>query len=215
MNDKPILAVETSGNLCGAAVYFDNSKFFETCINNKYSHSQILFDIIDKTLNYAGVELKDLQCIAISSGPGSFTGLRIGYSAVKGIAFGASLPVCPVPTFEAIALQLLKVLPDGSEFIIANKVNMDEVYFAQFHIKSNNFIFVNKLEIINSSELAERSKGYPVFGNVHDIDNEHSAPRPLHIAEWCKLKGNDNLTLNYDYMEPNYFKNFIVKGKSK
>jgi tRNA threonylcarbamoyladenosine biosynthesis protein TsaB len=215
MNNKPILAIETSGNLCGAVVYFDHSKYFEITINLKNSHSTLLLDIIDRVLNYAGITLKDLDCIAVSSGPGSFTGLRIGYSAVKGLAFGNGLMVCPVPTFEALALQLSHILPDKSEFIIANKVNVEEVYFAQFHIKSNNYIFVEKLQIINLSDLPEKSKGYQVFGNAIDKENEYSAPSPLFVAEWCRLYGVELKTLNYDFLEPNYFKNFIVKESHK
>ena len=215
MNNKPILAIETSGNLCGAVVYFDHTKYFEIVINFKNSHSTLLLDIIDRALNYAGIQLKDLDCIAVSSGPGSFTGLRIGYSAVKGLAFGNELMVSPVPTFEALALQLSHILPDESEFIIANKVNVEEVYYARFHIKSNNYIFAEKLQIINLSDLPERSKGYPVFGNAIDKENEYSAPSPLYVAEWCRQFGAEHKTLDYDFLEPNYFKNFIVKESRK
>jgi len=215
MNIKPILAIETSGNLCGAAVYFDHSKYFEIIVNFKNSHSRILFDIINSTLKYAEIELKDLDCIAISSGPGSFTGLRIGYSAVKGLAYGGLLPVCPVPTFEALALQLTQVLFEGAEFIIANKVNVEEVYYALFHIKSNNYIFAENLQIINISELQEKSKGYPIFGNALKNNNEYSAPRPLYVAEWCNLYGAEYKTFNFDLLEPNYFKNFIIKESKK
>jgi tRNA threonylcarbamoyladenosine biosynthesis protein TsaB len=215
MNIKPILAIETSGNLCGAAVYFDHSKYFEISINFKNSHSTLLFEVIDRVLNYAGIQLNDLDCIAVSSGPGSFTGLRIGYSAIKGIAFGSELMVCPVPTFEALALQLSHVLSDGTEFVIANKVNVEEVYYARFHINSNNYIFAEKLQMIDISELPERSKGYQVFGNALEKDNEYSAPRPLYVAEWCSQKGAEHKTLKYDFLEPNYFKNFIVKESHK
>jgi tRNA threonylcarbamoyladenosine biosynthesis protein TsaB len=215
MNNKPILAIETSGNLCGAVVYYDQSKYFENIVTLKNSHSRILFGLIDNTLKSAGIELNELECIAISSGPGSFTGLRIGYSAVKGLAYGSLIPICPVPTFEAIALQLSKVLPEGATFIIANKVNVEEVYYARFYIKSNNYIFAEKLQIINIAELPERSTGFPVYGNAVNVNSEYSSPRPLYVAEWCKIFGNDCRTLQYDYLEPNYLKNFIMKETLK
>jgi tRNA threonylcarbamoyladenosine biosynthesis protein TsaB len=215
MNIKPILAIETSGNLCGAAVYFNHSKYFEIIINLKNSHSGMLIDVIDKTLNFAGIQLQDLDCVAVSSGPGSFTGLRIGYSVIKGLALGSLIQICPIPTFEALALQLSRVLIDRTDFIIANKVNLEEVYYARFHIKSNNYIFAEKLQIINISELPERSKGYKVFGNAINKENEFSAPRPLYVAEWCNSYGAKYKTFNYDFLEPNYFKNFIVKESHK
>jgi tRNA threonylcarbamoyladenosine biosynthesis protein TsaB len=211
MNIKPILSIETSGNLCGASVYFDETKYFETIINLKNSHSEKIFDVIDKTLSYSGTELKDLDCIAVSAGPGSFTGLRIGLSAVKGLAYGASLPVCPVPTFEALALQLSHVFDEGTEFVIANKVNLEEAYFARFYIKSNSYIFAENLQLVSLSELPGRTKGTRIFGNALVKKNEFSAPRPLFVAEWCRYHGAELKTFDFDLLEPNYIKNFVVK----
>jgi tRNA threonylcarbamoyladenosine biosynthesis protein TsaB len=215
MNNKPILAIETSQNMCGVAVFFDRSKYFETTINLKNSHSEKIFDIIDKTLALGEVELKDLECIAVSAGPGSFTGLRIGMSAAKGLAMGALIPICLVPTFDAIAIQLAETLPEGTDFVIANKVNVDEVYYSRFHIKSNNYIFADNLKIINVSELPEKTKGYPVFGNAFKKDDVFSTPRPLYVAEWCRSLGSESITREFDLLEPNYFKNFIVKESKK
>jgi len=215
MINKPILAIETSGNICGTAIYIDQSKYFEIIVNLKNSHSGILLDIVDRALNYGQVGLSELECIAISSGPGSFTGLRIGYSVVKGLAFGSLIPICPVPTFEALAFQLSQVLYDGSDFIIANKINVEEVYYARFHIKSNNYIFAEKLQILNISELPERSKGFSVFGNALNKNNEYTAPRPYFVAKWCNLYGAKYQTMNIDFLEPNYLKNFIVKESLK
>ena len=215
MNNKPILAIETSQNICGAAVFFDRSKYFETIVNLKNSHSEKIFDIIDKTLALAEIELKDLDCIAVSEGPGSFTGLRIGLSAAKGLAMGASIPICMVPTFEAIALQLCEILPEESDFVIANKVNVDEVYYSRFHIKSNNYIFAENLAIINASELPDKTKGSPVFGSAVKKDDIYSTPRPLFVAEWCRSKGSHLTTTGFEFTEPNYFKNFIVKEPKK
>ena len=59
------------------------------------------------------------------------------------------MPIVPVPTFEAMALQLAAILSNGSEFVIANKVNMEEIYYAKFKINLNNYIFVENLQIVN------------------------------------------------------------------
>jgi tRNA threonylcarbamoyladenosine biosynthesis protein TsaB len=160
--------------------------------------------------------MKDLSHIAVSSGPGSFTGLRIGMSAAKGIAFGASLPIVPVPTFEALALEISSFLNDGTIFIIANKVKADELYFAKFQIKSNSYIFTENLKIIDINELKTDFNSVSLFGNAfinlkNMVKNNISAPRPLYVAKWSKLFGKDLLTFEYDYLEPNYLKNFIIK----
>ena len=126
---RPILAIETSGSVCGTSIYFSDDKFFNSIIKLKNAHSEKIFEAIQYLFNSSGVNPEELEAIAVSEGPGSFTGLRIGFSTAKGIAHGASLPIVSVPTFEALAYQLSYILEVGTEFIIANKVNNNEVYF--------------------------------------------------------------------------------------
>ena len=219
--DKPILSIETSNSICGACVYFSDTKFFESQIYLKNSHAEKLFKTIDYVIHAAGIETGDLGGIAVSSGPGSFTGLRIGLSAAKGIAFGSSLPIIPVPTYEAMALQLSSILPAGSEFIIANKVNMEEIYFAKFKINLNNYIFVENLRIINHDDFRNLAENALIFGNVNlnssskriEGNNIFIAPSSLYVAAWSKIFGSELITYDYEYLEPNYLKKFIIKER--
>lgn len=213
MNEKPILAIETSGKICGAAVYFNDSDYYMFESSKKHSHSEKIFELIDKVLAVSGVKISELEAIAVSSGPGSFTGLRIGFSAAKGIAFGSSIPICPVPTFEAFALQMINCLPDESEFILANKVNMDELYYSRFYINGNNYIFADNLTVIRNSDLQKLSSGKLIFGENEFSKGKLSVPMALSIAAWCRKFGADLITTDYDYLEPNYLKDFIIKDK--
>ncbi len=217
-NGSPVLAIETSSALCGACVYFSREKYFETIVNYKNIHAEKLMDTIDSVLKAAELKTGDLKSIAISNGPGSFTGLRIGMSAAKGLAFGASIPLIQVPTFEALALQVSRYLPEDSFFIIANKVNLDEVYFAKFQIKRNNYIFVENLKILKFDEFAANSKDIITFGNAIKSKNSSIfyrtdifAPLPAYIAEWAFEHGQEQTQNNIDYLEPNYLKNFTIK----
>ena len=216
--DKPILSIETSGHLCGACVYLSDEKYFEANINLKNSHSEKLFEEIDFVVKSSGIKLNDFKCVAVSAGPGSFTGLRIGMSAVKGLAFGSGLPIVSVPTFEALAFQISNYLPEDTIFTIANNVNVEELYFAKFKIKNNSYIFVEKLQIIKKKDFKLNSQNTITFGNslLNSQSNFHgylSSPTPLYVAKWCKQFGDSLLTFDYDFLEPNYFKNFIVKGQ--
>ena len=221
MNDnKTILSIETSESLCGACVYIDEKKFFETNLNLKNSHAEKLFEAIDFVMRQADITPADLKAVAVSSGPGSFTGLRIGMSAAKGIAFGAGLPVIPVPTFEALALQIGECTADD-EFIVANRVNMEEIYYAKFQIKANNYIFVDSLQILTIKEFRDKLAGCKhIFGNAAQKFAEDdelkrtavSAPRALYVAKWADNYGGQLGTFDYDYLEPEYLKNFIIKG---
>ena len=103
MNDLiPILAIETSDNICGVCVYFDEAKYFTSKILLKHSHSEKLFEVISSVVQQAEIEFDEIKSLAVSSGPGSFTGLRIGMAAAKGIAQVLSIPIIPVPTFETM-----------------------------------------------------------------------------------------------------------------
>ena len=219
-NNSIILAIETSSSICGVCIYFNEEKFFQTEIHYKNIHAEKLFEIVDTVIKSAEIKVQDINAIAISNGPGSFTGLRIGMSAAKGLAFGSSIPIIQVPTFEALALQISKYLPNDSIFIIANKVNIDEVYFAKFQIKSNSYIFVENLRILSFSEFLSNSKDFITFGNALKDKQKDSffksfvfSPQPKYIAEWAIKYGKDKLSEDIDYIEPYYLKNFTVKVK--
>lgn len=217
IDGKPILAIESSEKRCSVSLFVTSDNLFEFSLIQKNTHSEKIFELIDKVFLISGYGVSDIGCIAVSSGPGSFTGLRIGMSAAKGIAFGSSLPIVPVPTFEAMALELSDILPDNTRFAIANKVNADEIYFAAFQIKDNNYIFVKELSIISKSELKSENDVFISYGNaVNDSKNSlFSAPSAKYVAKWCEKFGKDLLTFEYDFLEPNYLKDFIIKGARK
>ena len=218
-NYKPILAFETSENICGVCLYFNDEKYFSSQINLKHSHSEMIFEITENLFSLAEIKPIDLDSIAVSEGPGSFTGLRIGFSAAKGIAYGAKLPILQVPTYEALAYQLSFILNEAEEFIISNKVNKDEVYFSRFQIKNNNYIFVEDLTILGKETFIRKSEGFMVFGNSNSFIGKPflypSVPDPLFLAKWAVKFGMDKRTYNYDFLEPNYLKDFIIKEKNK
>lgn len=223
MNDLlPLLAIETSNNICGACIYFNDEKYFSSKVILKHSHSEKLFEVIESVITQASISKKELKAIAVSAGPGSFTGLRIGMSAAKGMAQALSIPIIPVPTFEALALQVCQFLPDNSFFIICNKVGRDELYFAKFQIKSNNYIFMEELKIIPILDFNSISTKDKIFGNV-DIENSDtlfditniSAPEAEFVAKWAIKYGFRKQKNKIDFIEPNYLKDFIVKEKLK
>lgn len=200
----------------------------------KYSHAEKLFEIIDSAVHSAGIEIGGVKSVAVSAGPGSFTGLRIGMSAAKSIAYALSLPVIPVPTFEAFALQLIGTIPADSEFVIANNVNSEEVFYAKLRNSKdrNYYSFVEDLQVVNKKRLEEKLNGSFLFGNAllnlpsKDSDlvpnkaftaekDIISAPNAEFTAKWAEQFGKKFLTYNYQFMEPNYLKNFIIKNKGK
>lgn len=213
----PILAIETSQSCCGACVFYDDEKFFESRIVSKNIHAEKIFEVIDAALKMAGVSTDELGCVAVSAGPGSFTGLRIGMAAAKGIAYGASLPIAAVPTFEALAFQLSQQMNDNVEFMIVNRINLDEAFAAKFKVNSNNYIFVKDIEIVKISELFTENINCLIFGNLEDTSIKQkvikvSYPNPKFVAKWAYYFAKEKLKFEFDYIEPNYVKNFVIKG---
>ncbi|MDO4484307.1 MAG: tRNA (adenosine(37)-N6)-threonylcarbamoyltransferase complex dimerization subunit type 1 TsaB [Clostridia bacterium] len=98
-----LLAVDTSGPVCGVAVLADGAIVYECSVTNKLTHSTNLMPMIDQALTMSGLTLKELDYVAVVTGPGSFTGVRIGVSTVKGLCHGAGIPCVTVDALEAMA----------------------------------------------------------------------------------------------------------------
>ncbi len=101
-----ILAIEASGMVASCAVADENAIIGEFTINNKKTHSQTLLPMVDELLKRLEMKVSDMDAFAISKGPGSFTGLRIGSATVKGFALALDKPVVEVPTLQALAADI-------------------------------------------------------------------------------------------------------------
>lgn len=101
-----ILAVDTSSNVASAAIVDGEKLVCESILNNKLTHSQTLMPMIDEVFKKSELKPDDIDLFAVSNGPGSFTGLRIGVTTIKGLAHACQKPVCGVNTLEALAYNL-------------------------------------------------------------------------------------------------------------
>lgn len=98
-----LLAVDTSGPVCGVSVLVDGVIRYECAVQNKLTHSANLMPMVDTALSASSLSLSDLDRLAVVVGPGSFTGVRIGVSTVKALAHGAGKPCVAVNALEAMA----------------------------------------------------------------------------------------------------------------
>ncbi len=105
MEKKPVLAIETSGP-CGGVAIVGEEVLGEVVLSSSETHSKRLLSATDYLLKRLGFKLQDLSAIAVSLGPGSFTGLRIGLATAKGLCLGAGLPLVGVGTLEALAANV-------------------------------------------------------------------------------------------------------------
>lgn len=98
-----ILAVDSSAKSASVAITIDDKLIAESFVNVGLTHSETLMPMIDSTLKYAGLNIDDIDNFCVTVGPGSFTGIRIGISAVKGLAQPSDKPCFGVSTLEAMA----------------------------------------------------------------------------------------------------------------
>lgn len=104
----PVLAIETSTPVCSVALY-DGSRIRQRSQSSPGVHSVKVFEFVRELLDESGLSIPELSALLVSAGPGSYTGLRIGSSAAKGLLFGTAVPLVAVETLAAIAAgQLLK-----------------------------------------------------------------------------------------------------------
>ena len=104
-----IMALDSSGLVASVAISEDDRLIAEYTVQYKKTHSQTLLPMLDEVAKMIDLDMKSVDMIAISKGPGSFTGLRIGAATAKGLAFALEKPIIGVPTIEGLAFQLFGV----------------------------------------------------------------------------------------------------------
>ncbi|MCC7439802.1 MAG: tRNA (adenosine(37)-N6)-threonylcarbamoyltransferase complex dimerization subunit type 1 TsaB [Armatimonadetes bacterium] len=101
-----LAAIETTGDTCGIALFEGNQLLAELHVALPRAHDRLLATLFQQSLDVVGKPAADLSAIAVSTGPGSYTGIRIGVSFAIGLALGTGVPIIPVPTLDAIAYSL-------------------------------------------------------------------------------------------------------------
>ena len=125
-----ILAIETSSELASCAL-LDGDTLLARESSGARTHSQSILPMVQELLAEAGLTLKQCDAIAFGAGPGSFTGVRTACGIAQGLAFGASLPVVPLVTLEAMALAC-HLQTGATEILAVLDARMGEVYWAQY-----------------------------------------------------------------------------------
>ena len=221
-----ILNLETATTNCSVSVSKDNDIL---CLkeNNAadYSHSEQLHLFIKEALREASLSFSDLDAIAVSKGPGSYTGLRIGVSSAKGLCFSLDLPLISVPTLESMAHQV--DLKEGEVVIPVLDARRMEVYSCVFDDKHKD-IRETRAEIIDEASFGD----YVSFTKVHIVGSgAEKCKQVLHAPnfnfdisivpsakEMAFLAYHKFLNRDFEdvaYFEPYYLKDFVLQTKKK
>jgi tRNA threonylcarbamoyladenosine biosynthesis protein TsaB len=147
-----ILGIETSTTTGSVAVVSENGVIAQYSLNIEVTHSERLMSTVDRVLKDTGLTITDMDGYAVAIGPGSFTGLRIGLAAVKGLALVTGKPIAAVPTLEALAWNLPYSAYPVCPMLDARK---NEVYAAMYWFDGTTFVRVMAEAVISLSHLSE------------------------------------------------------------
>ncbi|MEM7086442.1 MAG: tRNA (adenosine(37)-N6)-threonylcarbamoyltransferase complex dimerization subunit type 1 TsaB [Bacteroidota bacterium] len=214
-----ILCIETATTNCSVALSVNGSVIaLREDLSQGYSHAELLHSYIEQVLEEGQMAKEDLDAIAISMGPGSYTGLRIGVSAAKGLCYALEIPLISVPTLTALAHRAM----DESGVIVPMlDARRMEVYSAVFNSEKKE-IRKTKAEILTESSFLDYlEKGSVSFigsgvAKFMDICNHPNAnfildqlPSAAQMASLAEVKQKIGNTEDVAYFEPYYLKDFI------
>lgn len=156
-----ILAIESSGLVASVAVTENNTLLGEYTTNQKKTHSQTLLPMLEELVNRLELDLNTIDAIAVSMGPGSFTGLRIGSATAKGLGLALDKPIIPVPTIDALAFNLW-----GTDKLICPLMDArrQQAYTGLYTFKNGQLLTIIKQCAVDISEIVEEvnKAGEPV-----------------------------------------------------
>lgn len=180
-----ILAIESSAVTASVAIVDEDSVLANYTINHKKTHSQTLLPMIDEICRMTETEVEDLDAIAVSIGPGSFTGLRIGVATAKGIALAKDKPMVAVKTLEALAYNLYG---SSKTIVPIMDAKRKHVYSAIYKFEEGKLVELRKTNLISiedlTKELNESYEDVIFLGDGINVASDYF---------------NENLSINYSF----------------
>lgn len=220
-----ILTIETSGTNCSVAIAKDNEVISVAEENSgSFSHAEKLHVFIKAVLEQSGLSGNEINAVAVSQGPGSYTGLRIGVSSAKGLCFAWDLPLIALPTLQVLASKAKGV--DADYIIPMLDARRMEVYAAVYNFELLE-VRNTQAEIVDESSFKEYlAKGKVVFlgdavakckeiithPNAIFLDDYYPGAAAMVPLAYAKYKA--EMFEDVAYFEPFYLKDFIA-GKKK
>lgn len=220
-----ILSIETSTPVCSVALH-DNGELLRVKeIDLPGAHSERLIGLIQELLEEKSLEGKDLSAVAVSEGPGSYTGLRIGVSSAKGLCFAWGIPLIGVSTLAALARGAKRKLNSSSivvSMLDARRMEVyREIYDSNFNpissldaevIDESSFdSYLQKTEVIFIGDAVPKAKEVIINENAVFLEDRISA---IQVGELAWIKYQKNEFENLAYFVPNYLKEFkVLKSK--
>jgi tRNA threonylcarbamoyladenosine biosynthesis protein TsaB len=223
---KRILSIDTATRVCSVALHADGNLLASQHLHIDKSHSGLLTVLVDNLLSYCQLQMSELDAIAVSEGPGSYTGLRIGLSTAKGLAYALEKPLILVNTLEAMARGVSNFLHENALACPMIDARRMEVY-CLLADAAGTIVVAPQAHIVTESSFAKELAARPVyfFGDgaekckpllgthSHAVFVSGIVPSAVPVGElaWQKYQQSDFADLAYS--EPFYLKEFQSHAK--
>ncbi|MEM6643805.1 MAG: tRNA (adenosine(37)-N6)-threonylcarbamoyltransferase complex dimerization subunit type 1 TsaB [Bacteroidota bacterium] len=221
-----ILSIETSTNVCSAALHQEGTPIASSLHEVEKSHSSLLPGIALEICQSAGKTMRMLDAVAISSGPGSYTGLRIGISTAKGFAFTLGIPLIAVPTMEVL-LEAVRGKFKGAHNLCAMMDARRMEVYTMMEDENGKVLWDTQAKILDSNAFASFAapthlfgNGMPKFREINQQENlifiEGIVPDAVNMGRIALEKYLEEKFEDVAYFEPNYLKEWqttIPKNK--
>ena len=225
-----ILNIETSTNVCSVALSQDGVCLYEDVNMEGPSHAQVLAGYVKNAVSFADSHAIPIDAIAISKGPGSYTGLRIGVSEAKGVAYGRDAELLSVPTLKLLTVPILlghEELPEDALLCPMIDARRMEVYCALYDRALNEVVQTQAL-VIDSDSFKEYLDKQPIYfmgngadkcvetiqhPNAHFIKN--IVPRAKNMIPLAEMAMAKEQFEDVAYFEPFYLKEFVATKSKK
>ena len=224
-----ILHIETSTDICSIAVSEDSQVIFQQEDHSGPNHAERLGTMVDEALSFTDNHAIPFDAVAVSCGPGSYTGLRIGVSMAKGICYGRNLKLIAVPTLELLCVPVLlrELAEDDALLCPMLDARRMEVYAGIFD-RGLKTVREIRADVVTAETYAEYLDAHPVyfFGNgakkcMETIShpNAHLIEGIEPLAKWMQPLAEKRLlneqTEDVAYFVPYYLKDFVAKMPKK
>ena len=221
-----ILHIETSTNVCSVAVSEDGKVIFDKADRTGNNHAEALGSFVDEAMSFADSHAIPLDAVAVSSGPGSYTGLRIGVSMAKGVCYALNLPLLSVPTLELMCVPVLlrsEEIEDEALLCPMIDARRMEVYAALYD-RALKPVRGIQADVVDADTYRQWLEDRPVyfFGNgaakcmdTINHPNAHLIEGIEPVAKWmmplAERKMLNDIHEDVAYFVPYYLKDFVAK----
>lgn len=224
-----IILIETSTSLCSTALVEDGKVVCERLSSEPRAHASMTAPYVNEMLKERGLGVKDCSAVAVSKGPGSYTGLRVGVSTAKGLCFGAGIPLISVGTLDTLVWQAMDggLVPEGCRYIIPMvDARRMEVYTAVFTPNGKQVTPTEAMVVGEESFKDQLSEGPVLFigdgaGKCQGVISTHNAlfvqccPKASGMTKPAVAAFNEGRFEDVAYFEPYYLKEFMTTTSKK